>query len=137
MYSNLSFSTWNIHSISSNVLGNRTKNKDFIDCIHNIDFIFLTETWCNTNIDVPGFRSFVSDTAKPHTNQACRKWGGITLLTKTKFEKFTSIVKKSKNFLWCKISKDVLNAKNDLFVCGVYIPPEKSVYFENEINLMN
>jgi endonuclease/exonuclease/phosphatase (EEP) superfamily protein YafD len=27
----------------------------------------------------------------------------------------------------------VLNAKNDLFVCGVYIPPEKSVYFENEI----
>jgi hypothetical protein len=57
----------------------------------------------------------------------------VSLLTRTKFEKFTSIVKKSKNFLWCKISKDLLNAKNDLFVCGVYIPPEKYVYFENEI----
>ena len=27
----------------------------------------------------------------------------------------------------------MLNAKNDLFLCGVYIPPEKSVYFENEV----
>ena len=26
-----------------------------------------------------------------------------------------------------------MNAEKDLFLCGVYIPPEKSVYFENEI----
>ena len=55
-----------------------------------------------------------------YTNRACPKSGGITLLTKT-------------NFLLCKISKDVLNTKNDLFVCDVYIPPEKSIYFENEM----
>jgi hypothetical protein len=29
--------------------------------------------------------------------------------------------------------KRCLNAKIDLFLCGVYIPPEKSAYFENEI----
>ena len=85
MSTNLGFSTWNIHGISSNVLGDKSKNKDFLDHINNIDFIFLTETWCHTNIDIPGFRAFVSDTAMPHTNRVCRKSGGITLLTKIYF----------------------------------------------------
>ena len=133
MHKNLSFSTWNIHGITNNVLGDKTKNQDFINNINNLDFIVLNETWCNTNIDVPGFSSFVSDTALPHTNQVCRKSGGIILLAKKKFEKFLSITKKSKNFLWCKISKEILNNENDLFLCGVYIPPEKSAYFEKEI----
>ncbi|CAB4003557.1 Hypothetical predicted protein [Paramuricea clavata] len=133
MSTNFGFSTWNIHGISSYVLGDKSKNKDFLDDINNIDFIFLTETWCKTNIDIPGFRAFVSDTAMPYTNQVCRKSGGTTLLTKIIFEKFVSIVKNSKHFLWYKISKDLLNAEKDLFLCGVYIPPEKSVYFENEI----
>lgn len=130
---NLSFSTWNIHGLQNSVLGDKTKNNDFINCVNNIDFLLLNETWSDKNIEIPGFRAFISDIARPHTNQSCRKSGGIALLVKTKFEKFTSVVKKSKNFLWCKISKDILNDKNDLFICGVYIPPEKSVYFENEI----
>ncbi|CAB4042175.1 Hypothetical predicted protein [Paramuricea clavata] len=32
-----------------------------------------------------------------------------------------------------QISKELLNSNNDLYLCGVYIPPENSVYFENEI----
>ena len=53
------------------------------------------------------------------------------MLIKTKFEKHISIIKKSTNFIWCKVSKEMLKAQNDLLLCGVYIPPEKSVYFEN------
>jgi hypothetical protein len=67
----------------------------------------------------------------PHTNRVCCKSGGIILLIKTKFEKHISIIKKSTNFIWCKVSKEMLKAQNDLLLCGVYIPPEKSVYFEN------
>ena len=44
-----------------------------------------------------------------------------------------SIDKKSKNFLWYKISKNLLSTNTDLFICGVYIPPEKSTYFDEEI----
>ncbi len=40
---------------------------------------------------------------------------------------------KTKNFLWCKISKEVLSFDSNLYVCGSYIPPEKSRYFEHEI----
>ncbi len=133
MLTKLSFSTWNIHGLFNNILGDKSINQDFVDNITNLDFIFLTETWCNTNIEIPGFRTFVSDIASPHTDRSCRRSGGIALLAKTKFEKFTTITKKSKNFLWCKVSKTMLNSENDLFLCGVYIPPEKSDYFDDEI----
>ena len=121
----ISFSTWNIHGLSNNVLGKKTNNKDFVESFKN--FIILTETWCNSNIDIPGYKAFVSDLATSYTNHLGRKSGGIALLAKLKFEK-SLVIKNSKNFIWCKISKNILNIQNDLFLCGVYIPSEKSAY---------
>jgi hypothetical protein len=57
----LSFSTWNIHGLSYNVLGDKTKFKDFTDNIMKTDFMFLTETWSDKEINIPGFKAFVSD----------------------------------------------------------------------------
>ena len=133
MSTGISFSTWNINGIFSKVLGDKTKNKDFTDSISKVDFIFITETWTNTCLNIPGFEVINSQTAKPVSNQACRQSGGISLLFKTKFKKYVSIIKNTKNFLWSKISKEILNSDQDLYICGAYIPPEKSNYFENEI----
>ena len=130
---NISFSSWNIYGLSHIVHGDKTYNKDFIDNIKHIDFLLLNETWSHTIINVPGFKTFVSQTAIPTCNRAARLSGGIALLVKNKFEKHVSIVKQSKNFLWCEISKEILNTKQNLFLCGTYIPPEKSAYFDNEI----
>jgi hypothetical protein len=52
----LSFSTWNIHGLSHNVLGDKTKIKDFTDNIMKTDFMFLTETWSDKEINIPGFK---------------------------------------------------------------------------------
>jgi hypothetical protein len=41
MNTGISFSTWNIDGIFNRVLGD--KNKDFIDSISEIDFIFITK----------------------------------------------------------------------------------------------
>lgn len=133
MHTNISLSTWNIHGLSHNTLGDKIMNKDFLNNISKIDFIFLIETWSNADIDLPCFKAFVSNTTIPRTDKACRISGGITLLYKAEYEKHISIAKKSENLLWCKISKDLLSTNTDLFICGVYIPPEKSVYFDNEI----
>jgi hypothetical protein len=43
MNTGISFSTWNIDGIFNRVLGDKTKNKDFIDSISKIDFIFITK----------------------------------------------------------------------------------------------
>ncbi len=41
MPSGISFSTWNIHGLNNKVLGDKTKNQDFVDAISNIDLCFL------------------------------------------------------------------------------------------------
>jgi hypothetical protein len=57
MFSEITFSTWNIHGLINKVLGDKTKNKDFVEAISNIDFMFLTETWKNQDINIPGFET--------------------------------------------------------------------------------
>ncbi len=52
-------------------------------CISDKDFLFLTESWSDTNIDIPGVKAFVSDVAKSYMNLASHKSGRITLLTGT------------------------------------------------------
>jgi hypothetical protein len=133
MIASISFSAWNIHGLTHKVIGEKVNNNDFVNHIKNIDFLLLTETWSNKDFSIPGFKTFVSDTATRNKNRACRLSGGIALLIKNKFENYVSIVKKSKNFIWCKISKQILNVDQNLFLCGTYIPPEKSAYFDNEI----
>ena len=133
MTPNITFSSWNIHGITNQVLGDKTKNNDFLNDISYNDFIFLTETWSDTDINVPGFKTFTSKIIAPKPNKFCRISGGISLLVTNKFEKYVTVVKESKNTLWCKISKNDLNLNSNLCICGVYIPPEKSTYFENEI----
>ncbi|CAB3986903.1 Hypothetical predicted protein [Paramuricea clavata] len=132
MFSEITFSTWNIHGLINKVLGDKTKNKDFVEAI-SIDFMFLTETWNNQDINIPGYETINSNLAKPKSKYACRQSGGISLIFKNKFKNFVSIVKNTKNFIWSKISKEILSSDTDLYVCGTYIPPEKSKYFDPEI----
>ncbi len=133
MFSEISISTWNINGLNNKVLGDKTKNQDFIDAISNIDFMFLTETWNSKDIDIPGFRVINSVVVKSKSKTACRQSGGISLMFKSKFMNYVTIVKNTKNFLWSKISKEILKNDTDLYICGTYIPPEKSNYFDEEI----
>jgi hypothetical protein len=71
--------------------------------------------------------------AEPATKHACRQSSGISLLFKSELKNYVNIIKNTKNLLWSKISKEILNSDLDLYICGTYIPPEKSKYFENEI----
>jgi hypothetical protein len=94
---------WNINGLHSKVLGDKSKNEDFINQIKTNDFIFLTETWFNTTQYVPGFKA-ISNVIPPKLNHSGRLSGGITFLFNTKFEAYDTVLKNSKHFLWCKIS---------------------------------
>jgi exonuclease III len=82
---------------------------------------------------MPGFEIINSVVAKSKSKAACRQSGGISLMFKSKFMNYVTTVKNTKNFLWSKISKEILKNDTDLYICGTYIPPEKSKYFDEEI----
>lgn len=132
MRSDLSIATWNINGLFHKVIGDKSKNIDFVNSIKSNDLILLTETWSQTNLNLPGYRTINSiKTAK--VGQTSRLSGGITLLFNSKLEKHISVIKNSQNFIWCKISREISKSNNDLYLCGLYIPPETSKYFEPEL----
>ena len=125
MQPNISIGMWNINGLCDKVLGNKSKDKDFVTHITSHDLIFLTETWSNTTIDIPGFKTTISHTAPTRTNDSAHLSGGITLLYKNKLQEHITIVTKSKNSLWCKISKIILNSNNYSYVESTYHPKTK------------
>ena len=62
-----------------------------------------------------------------------RNSGGLVLLYKNVFHDWISIVKKSQNFVWFKISKCYAKIDKDIYTCGLYIPPYNSQYFNDEL----
>lgn len=92
MCSKISFGTWNINGLFNKVLGDKTKNKDFVEAIADVDFMFLTETWSNQNINIPGFEAINSNLTKSLSKTACRASGGISLLFKNKYKKYRAFL---------------------------------------------
>ena len=135
MYSKLSISAWNIGGLKHCLLGDKLRNSDLINDIKGHDLIFLTETWSYEINSIPGFKVISSLTATPKSKSSCRLSGGISL----EFENIISLEKRTKNFLWCRIDNVILESTKDLFLCGVYIPPQMSRYLDEDIfdNLEN
>ena len=128
MCSRLSFSTWNINSLSSKSFGDKLLNRDFLTTVDHCDFVILTEIWSRPELDISGFTSLSNQKTFPG-----RKSGGISFFFEDKFENHMSMIQSSNNFLWCKLSKEIWGYSKDVFACGVYIPPQNLPHFHSEI----
>ena len=128
----LSFFSWNINGIFAKLLGDTLQNNECLNLICQFDLIIiLCETWKETIIEVAGYRSVISGTSKLGNNG--RNSGGVALLYKNELHNWVSIEKITPNFLWFKISKQYVKTSKDIYVCGVYIPPNGSKYFLPEM----
>ena len=124
---------WNINGLSSKYLGNKLHNTDFLSVINNFDFILLTEIGNCSNLEIAGYKSFFQCPTPNQSGRGGRNSGGIALFYKNKFHKNISITKTTQHFIWFKIENRFLNSVKNIYVCGVYIPPCNSKYFDNEI----
>ena len=97
----VSFTAWNIRGVSDKVIGDKLQNDCFISNIKNNDIIVLTETWTRTDVQVSGFKSFVSKLNNCSSNG--RLSGGVCLLVKEKFYHGITVVKTTTNFVWCRL----------------------------------
>ena len=73
--------------------------------INDFDFVILSETWSEPNVEVAGYRSVVTGTSK--TAKRGRSSGGLALLYKNEFHDWISVEKASPNFLWFKEAKTI------------------------------
>lgn len=123
------YACWNIHGFSQEKLQNDTFYK-------KIDIFGLTETWTSkdSNITLPGYRSFTSHATKGNRKKGRLSGGLVIYIREVLFNKgFVQRIKTSKNFIWLKLSKHAFNFDFDIFLCLAYIPPRvKSVCPEND-----
>ncbi len=99
------------------------------------DINIFTETWtCSHNKDVPNFSVIEIPPNKMNKKSSGRSSGGILIYYKSYLQDHVKVVKTHSNYVWLEINKDIfINAKHNLRICAVYIPPYDSRYFSSDI----
>ena len=117
-----------INILSFNVEGLKPKFGDpnFIHFIQKYDAVIFTETWKadTSKINIEGYSDYSQ--IRPKHKNAIRHSGGITILAKHIIRPGIKLVENTEGFLWFKLDKNFFQTDNDIFLCGVYIPPENT-----------
>ena len=129
--STLSVGFHNIHGMHN---GNECKfNEIKSELSHDIEI--LAETWgCKCDLD---FENYVLETVNPQKHIGVKKGresGGFIVLLKNHLGKEVKVIKKSNNFVWIEISKEILSTPDEnVLVCATYIHDITSTYYSDSI----
>ena len=108
--------------------------KVFLSKMKKMDFFAVCETWTrDTNFTIPYFRYFNRPANTLSKRRPGRSSRGISLFYRECYVNYVTFVKSSDFYVCCKVAKDKLNLSKDLFICAVYIPPENSPYFDQQL----
>ena len=118
---------------SINVCGLRRKllYPEFTDFIQTFDIIGLQETKTDSldQLQLDGYSLYFK-----HRSNSARRSGGIGVAIKDDLVDCVDLLKCDCDFvLWLKVDKVTLNIDNDLFIGIVYIPPEGSRFYKNDM----
>ena len=99
---------WNIHGISSKILGNKTKDPEFLKIILEWDIIGLSELHTDKPISIPGF-SVKKQKIRPKLHNGPKIGGGIAVLIRDNIaDKFQLIPNNNVDSIWIKTSKTLM-----------------------------
>ncbi len=128
LFSSVKFMSLNVCGVKS-----KLRNPEFLDMLEKHDVAVLQESKTDdvdldllenefTNI---GYKIHLKNRFKMSTHRS----GGILVAVKTELAKHVHFyASESKECLWFRISKCVLNSDKDLLVGAIYIPPEGTRY---------
>ena len=125
--SKLSVSYLNLGGVNSSLFGKKLLSSEFVDNILKHDVNIFGETWGSSqNFDIiNGYTAIVLNQNKHDCISKGRSSGGVVIWYKDALKDHITEVKKESNSIWVMISS--------LAICGIYIPPESSKYFDKNI----
>ena len=104
MLNELKCTYWNIHGVSSKSLGDKTKNKDFLEMVQNTDILCLSELHTSKNISVKGFSTKIQ---KFREKNSSRVSGGIAICIRHNLANKFEIIKNSNpDSIWLKTTTE-------------------------------
>ena len=121
----INIGSWNIHGITSRLLGNKLKQPDVLDIIKKHDFFSIVETHAHINSElvIPDYKCLKS---RFRPQSKTKYHGGISVFVKDSLKDLISYVpRNNENILWCKLKKCYFHNDKDIFLGTVYFSPEK------------
>ena len=107
---------------------NKLKSPELKHIFNTSDLVLFTESWTDesSNLNVNDFEHFVLNRKLVKANSR-RNSGGIVLYIRNKWvSKDTLVYTSEDDFLWIKLSKNVIFSDKDLYVCLCYVTPDDS-----------
>ena len=133
VHDSLRIMAWNIQGVNSDVLDDSIFNY-YLD---NNDIIILSETWLSTKCDMRRNDFYCYHNLRPQAPKAWRPSGGISILIRNDLRsnkgkgKGITFLKENEYCIWMKICREYFELEADIYICGVYIPPVNSTFFNN------
>ena len=118
------FLVWNING----GLNRKLNDSAFSNYICTYDVICLTECWIEKNYSyiLPGYTA----TFIPRELSKSKLGGGIALFIKDTFNDIITLERiYFDTLVWLKIGKECVNGDEDLYICCLYIPPDRTVFY--------
>ena len=114
---------WNVHGISSQIIGEKSKDPHFLNIIKDFDVVALSELHTKTNISIPGFH-LKKQKFRPKVHKGPKIGGGIAVfLNQEVASNFRLIPNDNVDSIWIKTSLGL--GENELHLGFYYCSPER------------
>ena len=125
---NVKISTWNINGYMSKGL-NKFQDNSFINNLLKQDIFCLQETHCDLEncLNLSDFQRPVH-LIRPRVKSSRKRHGGLSVYVHNSVRPGVQFLEHATNdFIWLKLNKSFFGFQENIYICFVYIPPEKKV----------
>ena len=121
---------WNIHGISSQILGDKNKDPHFLSIIQEFDVVAISKLHTKNNISIPGFY-LKKQKFRPKVHKGPKIGGGIAVFVKQEIaNSFRLLPNDNIDSIWLRTSLGL--GEEETRLGFFYCSPEKadSTFFE-------
>jgi hypothetical protein len=108
-------------------LARKLEDENFLQIVREYDVLCLSECWvkCPNDFNLNGYE-------KKYLFRNKCNGGGVVIFYKKPLSQYIKIVKCcADSMIWLKFDKSFMLNTTDLYMCAIYIPPDRNVFIGN------
>ena len=114
---------WNINGHISKNIGDKLRDKQFLNNISDTDILGLGELHASALVDIPGFK-LMKQKIREKNFKGPKTAGGLAVFVRKELEHFVEIMPNDiENSIWIKVKKIFNNKPEDVYIGTYYVSP--------------